>query len=178
MANIRRLHTEGKLLMAGPFMDDTTLRGIFVLKGNSADEVKSWIATDPAVVAGRLVGDVHPWTPAKGEIHLPASENSGMENFVMLIYRWAPEAKSKPQEVVGAAFQGHKKYQLGLFESGKTEIGGPFTDAMGGEFIGVVIAHGNKREGEKLAAADPVVEAGVARAEVHEWITAKGVLGR
>lgn len=178
MANIRRLHAEGKLLMAGPFMDDTPLRGIFVFKGNSVDEVKAWIATDPAVVAGRLVGDVHPWTPAKGEIHLPASESAGMENFVMLIYRWAPDAKSKSQEAVGAAFQGHKKYQLGLFESGKTEIGGPFSDAMAGDFIGVVIAHGNKQNGEKLAAADPVVAAGVAKAEVHEWITAKGVLGR
>jgi uncharacterized protein YciI len=49
---------------------------------------------------------------------------------------------------------------------------------MAGDFIGVIIAHGNKQEGEKLAAADPVVEAGVAKAEVHEWITAKGVLGR
>jgi uncharacterized protein len=178
MANMKRLHGEGKLLMAGPFMDDTPLRGIFVFKANNADEVKGWIATDPAIMAGRLAGDVHPWTPAKGEIHLPAGESAGMENFVMLIYRWAPEAKSKPQDAVGAAFQGHMKYQIGLFESGKTEIGGPFSDGMTGEFIGVVIAHGNKQEGEKLAAADPVVEAGVAKAEVHEWITAKGVLQR
>ena len=129
-------------------------------------------------MAGRLVGDVHPWTPAKGEIHLPATEDVGMENFVMLIYRWTANAKSKSQEATSAAFLGHMKYQLGLFESGKTEIGGPFSDAMGGEFIGVVVAHGNKQEGDKLAAADPLVEAGLANAEVHEWITAKGVLRR
>jgi uncharacterized protein len=178
MANMKRLHGEGKLQMAGPFMDDTSLRGIFVFKAKSADEVKGWISTDPAIMAGRLAGDVHPWTPAKGEIHLPATEGAGMENFVMIIYRWATEAKSKSQEAMGAAFQGHMKYQIGLFESGKTEIGGPFSDAMTGELIGVVVAHGNKQDGEKLAAGDPLVEAGVANAEVHEWITAKGVLQR
>jgi uncharacterized protein len=178
MANMKRLHGEGKLQMAGPFMDDTALRGIFVFKANSADEVKGWISTDPAIMAGRLAGDVHPWTPAKGEIHLPATEGAGMENFVMIIYRWSTDGKSKSQEAMGAAFQGHMKYQIGLFESGKTEIGGPFSDAMTGELIGVVVAHGNKQDGEKLAAGDPLVEAGVAHAEVHEWITAKGVLQR
>jgi uncharacterized protein YciI len=177
MANIKRLHGEGKLVMAGPFMDDTTLRGIFVFKAKSIDEVKGWIATDPAIIAGRLAGDVHPWEPAKGEIHVPAKD-APMENFVMLIYRWTTDAKSKSKEAMGAAFQGHKKYQLELFESGKTEIGGPFSDAMTSEFIGVIIGHGNRQEGEKLAAGDPLVEAGVARAEVHEWITARGVLQR
>ena len=179
MANIHRLYGEGKLNMAGPFMDDTTMRGIFVFTATSAEQVKEWLSTDPAVKAGRLEGDVHPWTPAKGAIHHPLTEPAGMdgmEKFVLLVYRWGNEAKSMPQDKVQAAFQAHMKYQLGMYEAGKTEIGGPFSDLMGGEFIGVVIAHGNQEDGEKLAAADPVVSSGVARAEVHEWITAKGVL--
>jgi len=178
MANIKRLYGEGKLEVAGPFMDDTPLRGIFIFKAASVNEVKEWIATDPAVKAGRLVGDVHPWTPAKGEIHHPASDAAGMENFVMIIYHWGDKAKTAKPEEMQAAFQGHKKYQLELFDAGKTEIGGPFGDLMAADYVGVVIAHGNKEEGEKLAAADPVVQAGIARAEVHEWITAKGVFHR
>ncbi len=176
MANIKRLGGEGHLLMAGPFMDDTTLRGIFVFTGASIDEVKGWIATDPAVKAGRLEGDIHPWTAAMGEIHHLEGEVKSMENFSMIIYRWGQKGKTASQEQMQAAFQGHMKYQLGLFEAGKTEIGGPFGDMMTGDFIGVVIAHGNKAEGEKLAADDPVVKAGIARPEVHEWITATGVL--
>jgi uncharacterized protein YciI len=176
MANIKRLYDEGRLVMAGPFMDDTSLRGIFVFKADTPDAVKEWISTDPAVKAGRLEGDIHPWTIGKGEIHHLDGEAKSMENFVMIVYRWGDKAKTTSQEQMQAAFQGHMKYQLGLYEAGKTEIGGPFGDAEGGSFVGVVIAHGNKAEGEKLAADDPVVQAGIARPEVHEWITAKGVL--
>ena len=65
LANINKLHSEGKLLLAGPFTDNGVLRGIFVLKANSLEEAKQYCATDPAVQAGRLIVDVLPWTARK-----------------------------------------------------------------------------------------------------------------
>jgi uncharacterized protein YciI len=66
MANINRLAAEGKLLLAGPFSDDGDLRGMFVLKVGSIDEARASCDTDPAVQAGRLRCELHPWFSAKG----------------------------------------------------------------------------------------------------------------
>jgi uncharacterized protein len=71
LANIQRLADAGKLLVAGPFADGGDWRGIFILKCASLDEAKALVATDPAVVAGRLVADVRPWMTAKGYIRDP-----------------------------------------------------------------------------------------------------------
>lgn len=173
MANIRRLYGEGKLLMAGPFLDDTQLRGIFVFRAQNSDDVKQWLATDPAIKAGRLVGDVHAWHTAKGEIHHLENTDTGMQNYAMLIYYPA-----SPHALEGNAAQAHMQYQLAQFEAGKTVIGGPFAEeASSSPMIGVIIANGTKEDADKLAAADPLVKGGFARVEVHPWMTAKGVLG-
>jgi uncharacterized protein len=66
MANIRRLVATGKLILAGPFTDDGKLRGMFVFKVASLDEARSLCDTDPAVKAGRLVVELHPWYSVKG----------------------------------------------------------------------------------------------------------------
>jgi uncharacterized protein YciI len=66
MANIRRMAAEGKLLLAGPFSDDGELRGMYVFTTATIEEAKALAAEDPAVKAGRLVLDFHPWFSAKG----------------------------------------------------------------------------------------------------------------
>jgi uncharacterized protein YciI len=66
MANINRLAEMKKLVVAGPFGDDGNLRGIFVFKVASLDEAKALAETDPAVIAGRLAIDMHPWLVPEG----------------------------------------------------------------------------------------------------------------
>ena len=65
MANIQRMGAEGKLVIAGPFTDGGDLRGLYVFRASSAEEAKSWTESDPAVKAGRLRFEIHPWFAAR-----------------------------------------------------------------------------------------------------------------
>ena len=66
IANIVRLAELKKLVVAGPFGDDTPLRGIFVFRVASIEEARELAATDPAVQAGRLKVEIHPWVIPEG----------------------------------------------------------------------------------------------------------------
>lgn len=66
LANIVRLAALKKLVVAGPFGDDTPLRGIFVFRVASLAEANELAATDPAVQAGRLKIEMHQWIVPEG----------------------------------------------------------------------------------------------------------------
>ncbi|HET9524688.1 MAG TPA: YciI family protein [Pyrinomonadaceae bacterium] len=66
LENIQRLADMKKLVVAGPFGDKGTLRGIFVFKVASIEEARELAATDPAVQAGRLALQIHPWLVPEG----------------------------------------------------------------------------------------------------------------
>jgi uncharacterized protein YciI len=61
LQNIVRLADNGTLLIAGPFLDDQPLRGIFIFNVETIEEAKDITETDPAVKAGALVFELHPW---------------------------------------------------------------------------------------------------------------------
>ncbi|HSS44190.1 MAG TPA: YciI family protein [Thermoanaerobaculia bacterium] len=65
MANIQKMAETGKLLVAGPFTDNGDLRGMFVFRAATIEEAKNLAETDPAVQAGRLRIELHPWYAAK-----------------------------------------------------------------------------------------------------------------
>ncbi len=71
MANINRLAEEGKLVLAGPFIDGGEFRGIFIFDVATLEEAEELIKTDPAVQSGRLVMELHTWyaSAAIGEIN-------------------------------------------------------------------------------------------------------------
>ena len=70
-ANINRLAKEGKLVLAGPFADDGELRGIYIFDVKTVAEAEELTKTDPAIQAGQLVMELHPWYATAGLMTIP-----------------------------------------------------------------------------------------------------------
>ena len=175
MANIRKMAAEHKLLVAGPFMDDTTLRGIFVLRAESAAQAQEWADSDPAIKAGRLSAELHgPWLIDANAIHTPA-EPPGMEQYTLVLMkrgeRWNPDAPEF-MEVI----KQHHAFIQKMTAEGNLAIAGPFPLSEPGELRGATIFRIGEAQTAKLTQEDPVVKAGVLKPELHPWATGKGVL--
>lgn len=59
--NIKRMAEEKSLLVAGPFLDDGDLRGIYIFDVESVEEARALTETDPAIRRGWLEMELHPW---------------------------------------------------------------------------------------------------------------------
>jgi uncharacterized protein YciI len=70
MAHIRKMGDSGKLVAAGPFLDDSDMAGIFIFDA-TADEAKALAAQDPKVQAGRLALEFYGWMAAEGVLPAP-----------------------------------------------------------------------------------------------------------
>lgn len=63
MTNIGKLADEGKIIVAGPFLEKNkeNYRGMFIFNTRSKEEAESWVKTDPAVAAGIFTYEIFPW---------------------------------------------------------------------------------------------------------------------
>ncbi len=61
LENIIRMAEAGQLLIAGPFTDTGTIRGIYIFDVRTIAEAKALTETDPAIRAGSLVMELKPW---------------------------------------------------------------------------------------------------------------------
>ena len=68
--NISRLAVEGKLVLAGPFLDGGNLRGIYVFAVETVEAADSLTRSDPAIQAGVLIMELHPWYGSAGLMKL------------------------------------------------------------------------------------------------------------
>ncbi len=71
MANINRLAEEGKLILAGPFLDDGDWRGIYIFDVKTIEEAEKLTNTDPAILAGSLTMELHPWYGSAAMMQIP-----------------------------------------------------------------------------------------------------------
>jgi len=175
MANIRKLAAEHKLVIAGPFMDDTTLRGIFVLQADSAAQAQGWADSDPAVQAGRLSAEVHgPWLIDPTAIH-PPSEPPGLEQYTLVLMKagdqWNPQAPDFMDVI-----KQHHAFVKQMIDQGSLAVAGPLPFSDPGVLRGVAIFRVGTEQTAKLTQEDPIVKAGLVKPEIHPWGTGKGVL--
>lgn len=175
MANIRKMFAEHKMVIAGPFLDDTVLRGIFVFQADSMAQVQDWSNGDPAVKAGRLSAEVHgPWLIDPNAIHNPA-EPPGMEQYTLVLLKSGDHWNQNAPEFMVVMKQHHAFVQR-MTDQGNLAIAGPFPFSEPGELRGVAIFRVGAEQTAKLAQDDPSVKAGLLKTEIHPWATGKGVL--
>lgn len=61
LKNMQKLSTEGKLLVAGPFTDNKSLKGFYIFDVSTVEEAQILTISDPAIQAGALILELHPW---------------------------------------------------------------------------------------------------------------------
>ncbi len=66
MEHINSMAENGDLNIAGPFLDNGFLRGIFIFNTEDTLKVKKLVEADPAVKSGRLAYEIHPWMTMQG----------------------------------------------------------------------------------------------------------------
>jgi uncharacterized protein YciI len=180
MANIRKMGAEGKLVIAGPFLDDIPLRGIFVFRADSAAQAQEWASSDPAIKAGRLAAEVHgPWLIDPNAVHHPAEHSgAGLDGFqqytLVLMKRGEKWSPNTPEFIDG--LKQHPAYIKQMTERGAMAIAGPFPLSDAGEIRGVAIFRVGAEETAKLVQEDPTIKAGLLKPEIYSWGTVKGVL--
>lgn len=175
MANLRKMGAEHKLVMAGPFMDDMALRGIFVFHAESAAQAQEWADGDPAIKAGRLAAEVQgPWLIDPSAIHDPA-EPAGFEQYTLVLMKLGDNWKPDSPEFKDAMKQ-HTVFVKQMTDQGKLAIAGRFAFSGQGELRDVAIYRVGTEDTAKLVQNDPPVKAGLLKTEIHPWGTVKGVL--
>ena len=81
MQNIKKLYSDGKIKVAGPFGKDdsqiaSTWQGLFIFDCDTREEVERLLQTDPAIAAGRLAYEIKPWFTAPIGSFVPGKPKS------------------------------------------------------------------------------------------------------
>ncbi|MCW9708414.1 YciI family protein [Fodinibius salsisoli] len=66
LAYLNKMYEMGKTSITGPFGDDGEIRGIVIYNTATKEEALKLAKQDPAVQAGRLEVEIHPFWSAKG----------------------------------------------------------------------------------------------------------------
>jgi uncharacterized protein YciI len=173
MAHVISLLDSGKAVIAGPMGDEGDLVGIYILRAKSAAEAKAWADNDPAVIAGDLTPEMHPWWSEEvmKKAGTPMKLTTAYIGFLSRGSKWTPEKTPATEELQKA----HMANINRLAETKKLVMAGPFGDngTLRGIFVFKVASLGEAKE---LSETDPAVKAGRLAIDVHPWMVPEGIL--
>ena len=61
LENINRMAEAGQLILAGPFLDNSEIRGIYIFNVETIEEAKALTESDPLIQSGGLIMELHTW---------------------------------------------------------------------------------------------------------------------
>lgn len=174
IAHLESLAARGFGMAAGPLGDGGEIRGIVILRTDSAQQAEALASEDPAVRAGRLVVEVLPFMAPPGWFGKPAEPFEPEHLFFGFLVNGRD--RSQDVETARQLQKQHLAYLNQQAGEGKLVLAGPILRKDG--VRRGVIAYRVPTIGEARARAeeDPMVKAGRLAVELHPWMTAKGIL--
>jgi uncharacterized protein YciI len=164
----------GKASIAGPFVDDSRIAGVFVLNASSPEEARAWEEADPLVKTGGFSVEVLKWWAAKGVMKPPAQPMK-MTTYYFAFLRRGPKWTAQRTPETDKLQADHLANINAMARAGKLVIAGPFENA--GDYAGVFVFKVDSiDEARALAEGDPTVKAGRLVIDVHPWLVPQGSL--
>jgi len=167
------LLNSGKAVIAGPITDNSDFAGIYIFRTQSADEAKSWVMADPAVIAQHVVPELHPWwaEDVMKKTETPQKMMTAYLAFLVRGEKWTAEKTPQTEEIQKA----HLANIGRLAEMKKLVVAGPFGD--NGNLRGIFVFRvGSLEEARTLTLTDPAVQAGRLALDLHPWLVSEGIL--
>ncbi len=181
IGSLERRWREKTLVGAGPVTDDGDLRGLLLITAGDDDAARAIAADDPAVKAGRLAVEVHPWWGPKGigdgyaaAVQANPGDPPKMHTYQLAFLRRGPKWTAEQTPATSALQERHMAHIREMAATGKLIAAGPFVDA--GELAGIFMFDATADEAKALGDADPTVQAGRLVLEWHGWMAAEGVM--
>ena len=175
IGNVVALLDSGRAIIAGPFTDNTEIAGIFILRASSTAEAKAWVDADPAVKAGLMVAEMHPWWSE--DIFKKANSPLKMNTVYFGFLKKGPNRKEGDGDSpeVQDLQKAHIANIIRLADMKKLIVAGPFGDD--GLFRGIFVFRVTSlQEAQELSATDPMIKIHRLEIELHPWRVPDGVL--
>ena len=174
IAHLRSMLEANKLMIAGAVSENPELIEVHIFRAKSAEEATAWLNEDPAVAAGYLVPELHPWWSEdvmKKTTAPPAKFTTTYLAFLTRGDKWTPERTPATEALQKAHMDNIQK----LADMKKLVVAGPFGD--NGRLRGLFVFKVNSlEEARSLAATDPAVQAGRLALQIHPWTVPEGIL--